>query len=1046
MVKYPKKDWLLMYDIKYLLIIHLFKRHSCLLNNLKQRIIENRFLVFLARFMYKYNKNIVFSTDPCFKLLKKKQSTDKQTINQSIDASTTTTSTTPTIESIIIVLNEKCHNMCKELIRNYLTLLDNWPACSEFYNQIIEGNLIEHLLWLQFDDKTEMKSITSRSNNNIATKSSSSISKSSIKFNYCEYSFNLLYKLCRDYHGCRAEFGRNGGLTKFLTRIDQFQTLNKLTNNEMKQIEVICFSCKESVNRFRLKEQNHLIALIKLQQRLKKALVAASNNNKKNDFCLDSLDATLFNKLLVAICGFVHDQDSMNVLLNNGIIDSFISFLNDSYEQIINQSKTMDLNQFKEYLNKLKQKSVLLKHLLSINNNDINNTNKKRKVSDQLDISNAANKPKKSKQQQNSKLTPSSPLNLMDYSEHIQLQQQQQLGSSPTESYCSLSPACNPFSPTFSLSSPPTTYNTNSSSTTTLNRMHHLSSAMSPNSSSNDAVAYNTSPKFNWSSSNEDLYQINNYNNNCTIQFSPSIKNEDSEEEDEEEEKEKEQQIYDEVEAEEEDTNKSTNNKPPILTNQQSIETINRTEGCVFYVLSQLSHGDKPSIHLFNNFESITICLLKYLKNAKVRNPRALRILNRLTKNHYCFTFFVSIQLPYRIKEILFNNTTTPTTGIMNQKKDQDIEKEMNIYLNSNKVFFDAHSSFPSFESIEFTLINNLKSQCISSSDHGYLTLIQMIKLNQKKQDRVCTSLVAPFILRNSKALHYIMIQLNGIDLVIDLLFSDCCLENERLKSILCLKKILNFVSYKQDAKKLKENFDLVKIKFNDYYNNKSVKDDDNDKQIEFILDQQSIKVNRQLVAKKSEYFNTLLNGQFIESNCELSRIEMKDVSYEPFKLIISLLMQLDLDEIKNELNFELCIETVLICDRFMLNELKDLFIQLLINQFLNLNTFVLISKLGWYLNNSSLEQAAVDYFLSKFILFNDFDDLDMNLINSDDYYLNKLSNFVEFTLECLLNKQNCLIMTRIESNQQQQQQETKLFLDSFKKSLKNALGEIVKK
>jgi len=718
--------------------------------------------------------------------------------------------------------------MCKELIRNYLTLLDNWPACSEFYNQIIEGNLIEHLLWLQFDDKTEMKSITSRSNNNnnnIATKSSS-ISKSSIKFNYCEYSFNLLYKLCRDYHACRAEFGRNGGLTKFLTRIDQFQTLNKLTNNEMKQIELICFSCKESVNRFRLKEQNHLTALIKLQQRLKKAFVVASNNNnnKKTDFCLDSLDATLFNKLLVAICGFVHDQDSMNVLLNNGIIDSFISFLNDSYEQqtiIKNQSKTWNLNQFKEYLNKLKQKSVLIKHLLSISiiNNDINNTNKKRKVSDQLDVSNA-NKPKKSKQ--NLKLTPSSPLNLMDYSEHIQLQQQ--LGSSPTESYCSLSPACNPFSPTFSLSSPPTAYNTNSSSTTTLNRMYLVSSAMSPSSSSNDAVAYNqqTSPKFNWSSSNEDLYQMNN---DCTIQFSPSIKNEDSDEEEEEEEQ-KEQQTYDEVEAEVEDTNKLTNNKQAIVTNQQSIETINRTEGCVFYVLSQLSHGDKPSIHLFNNFESITICLLKYLKNAKVRNPRALRILNRLTKNHYCFTFFVSIQLPYRIKEILFNNTTTtPTT--MNQKKDQDIEKEMNIYLNSNKVFFDAHSSFPSFESIEFTLINNLKSQCISSSDHGYLTLIQMIKLNQKKQDRVCTALVAPFILRNSKALHYIMIQLNGIDLVIDLLFSDCCLENERLKSILCLKKILNFVSYKQDVKKLKENFDLVKIKFNDYYNNnnnKSVK------------------------------------------------------------------------------------------------------------------------------------------------------------------------------------------------------------------------------
>ncbi len=193
----------------------------------------------------------------------------------------------------------------------------------------------------------------------------------------------------------------------------------------------------------------------------------------------------------------------------------------------------------------------------------------------------------------------------------------------------------------------------------------------------------------------------------------------------------------------------------PSLTNQQSIETINRTEGCVFYVLSQLSHGDKPSTYMFNNFEAITVCLLNYLKNAQVRNPRALRILNRLTKNTYCFSFFIIIQLPFKIKKILFDskeNTHSPTSF---KKKDQDIEKEMNVYLNSNKVFFDAHSSFPSFESIEFTLINNLKSQCISSSDHGYLSLIQMIKLsNQKKQERLSCALVSHLIKKNFSLLN----------------------------------------------------------------------------------------------------------------------------------------------------------------------------------------------------------------------------------------------------------------------------------------------------
>ena len=89
-----------------------------------------------------------------------------------------------------------------------------------------------------------------------------------------------------------------------------------------------------------------------------------------------------------------------------------------------------------------------------------------------------------------------------------------------------------------------------------------------------------------------------------------------------------------------------------VSSSTQSIESIHRTEACVFYVLSQLSHGDKPPIYLFNNFDSICTCLLSYLKHAPVRNPRALRILNRLTKNTYCFFNFVLMIFPYKLKSI----------------------------------------------------------------------------------------------------------------------------------------------------------------------------------------------------------------------------------------------------------------------------------------------------------------------------------------------------------------------------------------------------------
>ena len=98
-------------------------------------------------------------------------------------------------------------------------------------------------------------------------------------------------------------------------------------------------------------------------------------------------------------------------------------------------------------------------------------------------------------------------------------------------------------------------------------------------------------------------------------------------------------------------------NTSKLSKSSESIEAIHRTEACVFYVLSQLSHGDRPTAHLVNHFEQITSGLLNYLHMARVRNPRALRILNRLTKNHYCFGSLVTSYFPYKLKTTFFNGT-----------------------------------------------------------------------------------------------------------------------------------------------------------------------------------------------------------------------------------------------------------------------------------------------------------------------------------------------------------------------------------------------------
>ncbi len=54
------------------------------------------------------------------------------------------------------LVREKYEISFQELVKQFLLALENWPqpACSEYYNQIIEGNLIEYLLSLyeQFDE------------------------------------------------------------------------------------------------------------------------------------------------------------------------------------------------------------------------------------------------------------------------------------------------------------------------------------------------------------------------------------------------------------------------------------------------------------------------------------------------------------------------------------------------------------------------------------------------------------------------------------------------------------------------------------------------------------------------------------------------------------------------------------------------------------------------------------------------------------------------------------------------------------------------------
>lgn len=998
--------------------------------------------------------------------------------------------------------------------------------------------------------------------NSITTSSSSS--SSAQNFDFSEYSFNLLYKLCRDHSSCRAEFGRHGGLSKYITKIESYNLFDtNMSENDLilisdlkeyeKLIEMICLCCKESVNRMRLREQSFLVHLLKLQQKLRQNKneiykMSKTTNNVSTEF-------SWHNKLLVALCCFAHDVESMNVLLSNGLIESLLSYLQESIEEEEKekgeeiQKKIDSKSNINDLFNKLTENNKFILNDL-INSREYNEIGilRKRKTSEptitptiistatiQTSVStsnissSASKKPSSKRQKLNNELSPPTSSSFAHPRLISPTQQNQSIESnlcyladsiltdqnamytnnnnnnnqfqwkSPTESYCdSLSPALNAFSPTFSLSPPQNNSRCNSAI------MFQSSSASFylPNQSPNSPMTeLSLSPYLNWPNSVDD-----DNNNNNNIQFSPSIKNENS---------------SDEEDIDEIDNTATTLNdfdeqmkKSPALrkysssssnnicdlsidignslkrstsvassldsSSTQHIESINRTEACVFYVLSQLTHGDKPSLFLlnnFNNFDSILSSLLNYLRKAKIRNPRALRILNRLTKNQYCFNNFVLSQFPYKVKKILFDKKDENSTTTKN-KNEKDIEKEMNVYLNSNKVFFDAHMFFPSFESIEFTLCNNLKSQCISSSDHGYLNLVAMMKQSSRRLEKVSCALVAPFILRNSKALNYIMVHLNGLDIILDSLLSsnqsqiseeqkEELLINESLKSksVLCIKKILSFLNYKRNIDQVNSLYELLRKKFN-YINNNYDKNEinQNDFDLCFTFEndhEKKVNVKSNILSQKSEYFGALITGDFKESRQRDSNnkqtIQMKEVTYETFSILIYMLgcgYNGGDDSSNFVLTFELCYDLILACDHFFLVELKDLFISILICKFLSLSTWSMCFKLAYFLNNSFLANASMDFLFSKLEIFPIMKAKLNKHINKDDNdeCANKMElereissdheEYIDFfdVLEYLLDS-----LKNEPMNNSNLVNQDKQLIEYFRKVLKTGLIEIIK-
>ena len=172
----------------------------------------------------------------------------------------------------------------------------------------------------------------------------------SVHFVLADFAFHLLHKLCTDYATCRAELGRIGGLGVYIARAESAlpQTTTTTTSDDInkssnKSVEIICLCCKEAVNRMRLREQGLLVNLIRLQQRLSRVSATTTpspTNNHKEKVCSTADNSAWRNKLLVALCCFVHDADSMSILLANGLVDSLLAYVRESVADAVQRASS----------------------------------------------------------------------------------------------------------------------------------------------------------------------------------------------------------------------------------------------------------------------------------------------------------------------------------------------------------------------------------------------------------------------------------------------------------------------------------------------------------------------------------------------------------------------------------------------------------------------------------------------------------------------------------------------------------------------------------
>ena len=148
-----------------------------------------------------------------------------------------------------------------------------------------------------------------------------------------------------------------------------------------------------------------------------------------------------------------------------------------------------------------------------------------------------------------------------------------------------------------------------------------------------------------------------------------------------------------------------------VGTTTINIEIRRRTEGLIFILLSKLSYDTTDSSlrrRLYNR--RLLTLLLRYISSCDEPNPRAVRILNRVTKFLDSPEQLIQMGLPYSMRIYFDPNRSLNSNSTTITSDDQYL---LDILLHDNRAFFQRLSwsnDSNRLKTIENTLLKNIET------------------------------------------------------------------------------------------------------------------------------------------------------------------------------------------------------------------------------------------------------------------------------------------------------------------------------------------------